>query len=500
MRILIVEDEIGIRQGIRNYLTANTDYEIVGEACDGKEGLKLIEELHPDVVLTDIKMPEMTGLEMLHRVQDKGLEVRSLILTGFADFTYAQEGISVGVKDYILKPIDMNHLTSVLANIDKEMHHMEVARASVPQLLWSLLTVGETEKENILKDLKYGDKPIRENTRFLMYLLEFSKVDSSQIMDASAIIKNWADTEVFETAYTLNLGDSVLLILVNVSAYDYFDKLMVRNLFPRLLDKYDCIVARTTFVGAAGLGEQVAGLKKMCSYGFDFEEGTVISSLPEGNYSEIPDTQKQQKAIIDALKTGHSLIDSKELEQYKKDVIFSGASEDMIKSRVMELANALVREASVTDEEEQGFISHLLRAIIESRTRERLWGYFVTVLDIISNKETITANTDNAVILEAINYIRKNYVRDISLTDVSEAVGVSSVYLSRLFSKELGTNFVAFVKEFRVSAAKRLLTDKNTRVKEVAEKAGFANDKYFMRVFKEETGMTPKEYSEKMNQ
>ncbi len=500
MRILIVEDEISIREGIRKYLVSNTDYEIVGEACDGAEGLRMITELKPDVVLTDIKMPEMTGLEMLRKTAEKGIGVYSLILTGFADFEYAKEGISLGVSDYILKPIDMNHLTSVLSDIDRKMHHEEVVRASVPQLLWSLLTVGEADTEAILNDLKNAEQSIRENTRFLAYLLEFGEVDSPQIMAASEIVKNWTDTEVFETVYSINLGDSILLLFVNVSAYDYFDKLMTRKLFPKLFDKYDCVAARSSFTGAAGLRDRVVTLKKMCSLGFNYESGTIIGSLYEKPYKELPDTKKLMRSVADAFKTGRLSKDGKEIKAFIDNVVFSDAREGDIKRCILELTNELIHESFIKDEEERGFVNRLLHLMTISKTKEHLLDYFDKILDVLSAGESITANTDNAVILEAISYIRKNFTRDISLTDVSEAVGVSSVYLSRLFSKELGTNFVAFVKEFRLSTAKRLLADRNTKVKDVAEKTGFANDKYFMRVFKEETGMTPKEYSEKMNQ
>lgn len=495
MTILIVEDETGVRQSIIRHLRTCTGYSVIGEACDGVEGLKLMEELRPDVVISEIKLPELNGPEMIKRAMDRGIRPYILLISGFSEFASAKDSMPFAVRANILKPLDMEHLTLVLRDIEKEINHEDRGRASVPQLLWGLITAGEGERERLLADLRVSERPLNDNSGVTAYLMEFGRVDSTQIADVADIIRKWVEDEVRETSYTLNLGDTVLFLLIDVSADTYFDKLMARSLLPKLLEQYDCIVAACSFKGIGQLPEQLTILKKICSGGFDFPEGQIIRELGcESDYVELVSNDRLKKSISDALKMGMLTVDLEEVESFKQEVIFSHGREDAIKQQVIDLVNLLNRDMVVHAPEKQSYVNMLIRSIFESRTKERLARYFDAFIEIVSDHDGIRANTDNAIILEAINYIRRNYTSDISLTDVAEAVKVSSVYLSRLFAKELGNNFVNFVKDFRISTAKRLLCDLNAKIKDVAEKTGFNNYKYFIRVFKDEVGMTPSEY------
>ena len=105
MRILIVEDEIKIRRGLAGLIAKTTGDEIVGEARNGREGLELILRTNPDLVITDVKMPEMDGLEMLQAMKEQNLDVHCVILSGYSEFAYARKAISYGVDDYLLKPL-----------------------------------------------------------------------------------------------------------------------------------------------------------------------------------------------------------------------------------------------------------------------------------------------------------------------------------------------------------------------------------------------------------
>lgn len=122
MNIIIVEDEIKPRAGLVNLIhKINPDYHVVGEADNGYDGMKLIEDLRPDLVIADIKMPKVSGLKMIRDLKEKGIDPRVVILSGYAEFDYAKQGIELGVSSYLLKPITMDDLKQTLEVIDKQI-------------------------------------------------------------------------------------------------------------------------------------------------------------------------------------------------------------------------------------------------------------------------------------------------------------------------------------------------------------------------------------------
>ncbi|HIU77045.1 MAG TPA: response regulator [Candidatus Pelethocola excrementipullorum] len=120
-RIIVVEDEFRIRQGLANLIKKiDSECKVVGEAENGYEGLKLIRDLEPDFVITDIQMPKMNGLEMIEKVIEYGIRCRFVILSGYAEFDYAQKGIRLGVEDYLLKPVTITKVRELVSRLMEE--------------------------------------------------------------------------------------------------------------------------------------------------------------------------------------------------------------------------------------------------------------------------------------------------------------------------------------------------------------------------------------------
>ena len=138
LKIIIAEDEEIIRQGlVRTLPWSDYNAEIVGEAADGKEALSLIRRIHADVVITDIRMPRLSGLELARILHESGSSPRIIFLTSYADFTYAQQAIRLGAADYLLKPVDEAELAKVLAGIsaEKEKRSGTASEDTVPLLI-----------------------------------------------------------------------------------------------------------------------------------------------------------------------------------------------------------------------------------------------------------------------------------------------------------------------------------------------------------------------------
>lgn len=122
IRIVIVEDEIRIRDGLKKLIPKiDSDYRIVGEAVDGKEGFRVVKKTNPDLIITDVCMPELNGLEMINNLIKANFKFKTIILSAYSEFPYAQKAISLGVSEYLLKPINVADLRKCLQNIKAEL-------------------------------------------------------------------------------------------------------------------------------------------------------------------------------------------------------------------------------------------------------------------------------------------------------------------------------------------------------------------------------------------
>ncbi|HBE79439.1 MAG TPA: hypothetical protein DDW65_16940, partial [Firmicutes bacterium] len=158
MRIVVVEDGNKIRRGIIHLIEKlNPNYKVVGEAADGLDGLKIISELKPDLVIADIRMPELGGLEMLQGLKERELKHKTIILSAFSDFSFAQQAIGLGVSEYLLKPVTAEKMQKSLLAIERELlderDRTQASRLFTVKHLFQDLILGKTEKIKELRQI-----------------------------------------------------------------------------------------------------------------------------------------------------------------------------------------------------------------------------------------------------------------------------------------------------------------------------------------------------------
>ena len=156
MRIVIVEDEIKIREGMAKLIESQTEHVVLGEAVDGKDGLEMILRFRPDLVITDIKMPKMDGLEMVRELHERKLSLHVVILTGYSEFEYAQKALRYGVDDYLLKPLAIDDIRDMLAKVEEKLKKEQMTNGTPGQHVRNLI-VGDGKDADkhcsILKEL-----------------------------------------------------------------------------------------------------------------------------------------------------------------------------------------------------------------------------------------------------------------------------------------------------------------------------------------------------------
>lgn len=156
MRIVIVEDEVKIREGIAKMIESQTDHVVQGEAVNGEEGLEMVLRFKPDLVITDVRMPKMDGLEMVKRLYECKVPLHAVILSGYSEFEYVQRAIRYGVDEYLLKPLDIDDIKAILDKVEKKIRREQMTNGTPEQHLKNLITGEEKDVEKncgILKDI-----------------------------------------------------------------------------------------------------------------------------------------------------------------------------------------------------------------------------------------------------------------------------------------------------------------------------------------------------------
>ena len=497
MNILIADDEKIEREGIRYLLALEKGERRIFEAANGKQAMQILRTENIDMILTDIKMPVMDGLELARRAKELFPEIRIVIFSGYNDFTFAQEAIRYGVTDYILKPVDPDNFHEIIEKAEKNIRERQAEENR------------EIRRQNFLQQyflqnyLYSGKKEILEKAG------EFVDLDKWNRWHCAILIET--DTAFFDTAeenfpgelqkelrrvfFYLNLNERQSLLLFQDVYCDYL--LVANHLYTFLKRNYMVriyLAVSRKFDGCECLPEILGQLEQQMEEKFYHPEKHIFSCEEEELKmvaGEVQDSQLMQMISEDI-----SRKDTEQLwkhfeclkEKYSSNTQFSAMYIKFVFSNVIQ---ELFQENQFADE-------HRLEQEID-----RLYscGNIMDILKVTEDNireyekflERSMSESRNEV-AAVKNYIYQHYGEDLNLEMLAEKVYLSSGYLSFIFKKETGMNLNRFIKVFRMEKAKELLCGTNMKVAQVSEKVGFANVSYFCRSFREYYGSSPESY------
>ena len=497
MNILIADDEKIEREGIRYLLSLEKGERRIFEAANGKQAMQILRTENIDMILTDIKMPVMDGLELARRAKELFPEIRIVIFSGYNDFTFAQEAIRYGVTDYILKPVDPDNFHEIIEKAEKNMRERQAEENR------------EIRRQNFLQQyflqnyLYSGKKEILEKAG------EFVDLDKWNGWHCAILIET--DTAFFDTAeenfpgelqkelrrvfFYLNLNERQSLLLFQDVYCDYL--LVANHLYTFLKRNYMVRIYLSVsrkFDGCECLPEILGQLEQQMEEKFYHPEKHIFSCEEEELKmvaGEVQDSQLMQMISEDI-----SRKDTEQLwkhfeclkEKYSSNTQFSAMYIKFVFSNVIQ---ELFQENQFADE-------HRLEQEID-----RLYscGNIMDILKVTEDNireyekflERSMSESRNEVAAMK-NYIYQHYGEDLNLEMLAEKVYLSSGYLSFIFKKETGMNLNRFIKVFRMEKAGEFLHDTNMKVAQISEKVGFANVSYFCRSFREYYGCSPESY------
>jgi two-component system response regulator YesN len=529
--LLIVDDEEDIRKGIRTMIDwVSNGINVCGEAEDGAEALQMIQELNPDILLMDIRMPEMDGLQVIQTVYSHPNPAKSIILSGYDDFTYAQMALKFGASSYLLKPCLPEEILETVLKLKAEIQSERAKKQIFEHLKIKFNENLPVLKENYLVKLIHNEKKpsehILENFELFGIRLKMSHVTVSilRIDDYAALsnqydhneielmrfaVKNIVDEmmsarficEVFE-----DKGDILILSSVDIdqSNSGFLDLLAEVN------QHIQNILGFTVSIGVGSTYEDLNGIHRsykeaLKSIEARFLVGTAsIIRYEDINYGDIEDNEyplSEEKNILSCIKTGKS----EELDRRLEEFFQALNSDAYAKEHILKLCLALILslyhlcvETNVNTDEIFGVgltaIDDILKVDTPSQIKQKLVQISHTILGKIQNRKS-----SNKIIELSLKYIEENYHKDLNLDSVANSVYINSGYFCILFKKTMGTNFIEYLHKKRIEKACEILTDIHSKSYEVALKVGYSNEKYFYQIFKKHTGMTPTQYKESIN-
>lgn len=507
MRIVVVEDEIRIREGICNLLAKMfPQHEVAGSATNGQEGLELILEKCPDLVITDVKMPIMDGLTMLSAMSEKKIKCKAIVLSAYAEFTYAQQAIRWGVSEYLVKPLVVNEFVQAIKNTEIQLEEIQNQNSETLErfdnILLGIIFGGIEVEEGLLNfvNSKYG---IVQDTKFSEVQIYLGKQYDTKYEVVKRNLDTFLSKRTKLSYYLLEIPKDQLVLAI---LYGYTDEQEIERWFQigvisanRGMGVADCNYG---WINAKGMRELRVNYYKLlqnmdwnitfgnqimisypkimnvqttlCIYPIDIEN-RLKAALCSYNRSKV---YKCLEQFVEHFNTG-SVYDPKNIkESYVRFIwaIINVAKEiNILNYDQVEQKNVLERIMGSMNKEE-------LRDVMEE--------VFLWIKDDqYEGKADLSLN-----VKKAENMILEYYKTGITLEEIAEKLNLTSEYLSNQFHLEKGIKFSAFIREYRINKAKELLIGSKLKVCEVAERVGYSDAKYFSKVFRENTGQLPADY------
>ncbi len=530
-KVFLVEDEIVVREGIRkNILWEQYGFHYAGDAPDGELALPLIRQIKPDLLITDIKMPFMDGLALIELVRRELPKTKIIIISGHDDFSYAQQAISMGVEQYLLKPIIKGKMVEILKALYKKMaeeqrqqeylerFHREVReyemfsrRRFFEQIVTGGLSVLEISETAKTLDIDVN-APFYNIVLFTLSSAGYDGSTPERYTDALAVVQD-------EIRHFITGNTELILFSWNVTTYAVLVKGGQKDITQRTDDCISNIQSCCAMAGSDVNWHIACGtpVSRLSTIPACFEEASRILSYrhlcPQEHIlteASISDLRKRaghgtdadrigiaQERIYSFLSNGsvedidryiNQLLQSAEGEavslpvfcRYLTMTVYLAAVEymDSIGSRTDSVWSLELRpnDSISTSGEVRHYLRQVMRQAIELRDSE-------------SKKQ------QSDLMNRAIEYIDRHYHEEsISLDRVAQKVNISPNYFSAIFSQEVGLTFIEYLTGKRIDEAKHMLRQTDKRSGEIAFAVGYKDPHYFSFVFKKVTGCTPSEY------
>ncbi|MZQ85451.1 response regulator [Paenibacillus sp. 5J-6] len=531
-KVMLVDDEILIRETIRDCIQWEQEgFIYCGDAPDGEMALNLIEQLRPDIVITDIMMPFMNGLELSAIVRERNPDVKIIILTGHEDFGYARAALRMGVHDYCLKPFRASDLIQLLRGASELIDKEREIKASIDKLKQSELEKIEVSRDKLLNDLCSG----------FVTTVEAIQLGATLSLDLQArfyavVI---SDARTFEDMTIVNTGAASQ---IEDNLLEQFQQALDRNeliqfkrsrteicwlikgetleqiqheleIFKELLHINNEQIPTASISIAMGIGSVQERLMNIHLSFLEAVEDMHWRRLSSQNritlWESISGSMEQYVFLdrawfVNFLKMGSPSQLSSFIEEYASALAAINWTTSPIGYYILnDLTLEVFRSAKDmyrqwdTPEDTLQQLQQILKSV---RSIEEAIQYLTSLTNQFWSWRSQTNDRYGEMLRSVKEYIHANYNNDaFSLQDAAEHVMVSSSHLSKVFSQETGRTFIEYLTHYRILKAMELFKTTSYKSFEIAFLVGYNDSHYFTTLFKRITGMTTKEFKKSGN-
>ncbi len=510
--VYIADDEANIREGLKCIIDwEELGYTICGEAGNGEDALRDILQINPSLVLIDMRMPKMYGLEVIEKAKEQGFSGTFVILSGYSDFKYAQTAMKFGVKYYLTKPMDEEELEAVA----KEVYDTIQAER---QKIEDNEFFRRKSKKEILLDI------VKDEVNY--DLLNLKELNLEAEVYQVVMYENF---QIGEVELPYQFSDMFMVADSGTNSFEHFsvngkEVLLLKGSFAiekfqRFLKHYESAPQKgspldTLFIA---YGSRVTDIRELKN---SYEQAATLLGrrffCKKGQhvlgYENLPNLQEEKLSvdkaqveaycikISDLLQTFNrrkvlEILQELELYLYQADAditaikLFITDLYLQVKESISHRYNAM----SIPFDSNQDSIAFINEQHYLYEITDYLAEQFEEVMASIGN------SSRDSVLDDILYYIEHNYPSNIKLEGIAALFGYNSSYLGKIFNKNVGENFNSYVDQVRIKHAIELLVENKHKVYEIAEMVGYKNVDYFHKKFKKYVGESPAEYRKKLD-
>lgn len=532
-KVVLADDEKIIVEGLKAFIDwEEAGFSIAGEAYNGEDGVRLAQETGADVVITDIRMPLLSGTEMISRIREFNPDCKFMVLSGYSSFEYAQDAVNRGAFCYLLKPVQEEQLRNNLEAIRKELDAKNLQTEEMTKLHTQLQESLPVVRERYLCEMATDDtmKPeqILKKWEFLnlgysldcfgIFVMEVDGLEKKYGEDIeNMMLLRFAVINITEElVYNKRAGVvfsyardriAVLCCGMNGAKPDHQSILElardIQGTIKRCLKETVSIGIGKLYTMSAGMCRSFEEAERALKYKLIYGENSLV---------DVYEIEEEDRGFTFPLELEKNLLSMVELGKTEEageilrdifDYAMAGgaSSPQTVYDLCMNFA-VLVSRCAVLSGIPYGGLgggSGFMERLLEMKTAGELQEYLEQI--VTQTTEKIQKNRmqkQQGTLGKVKEYVEQHYAEDLTLDFLAKKFFMNACYLSQLFKKELGCNFVDFLTGIRITAAKKLILDPELKVYEVGCRTGYNNPRYFSQLFERLTGYTPSEYRKKM--
>ncbi|HZJ86797.1 MAG TPA: response regulator transcription factor [Erysipelothrix sp.] len=474
-KLIIVDDEYMILEGIKQILDwKDLGIEIVGTFSNGQKALAYMLENPVDIVITDVTMPVMNGIEFIQSALDHDLDFHFIIISGYQDFEYVLEGLRLGAENYLLKPIDGDELEYNVNLVLEKMHRREVLLRSQDALIKDTLyrwVYNDIEKEELIKNLH--EDLNKDHDNFYTVAILMKKDDHNFNIDE--FLENYHQNLYFID----ELGYYTLIINHQKKNHVEFIK---------------CLIKHSNHEFVLGMGETT---NELMSVHLSYEHAKSTIELLEFYDNDNRQSVYQKFDTTISLKDYANALGQRDINTIIDEIdkvfeMLKAQSSNPIYARQITfmMYTDLRRAFNSSDEQSEKIINEILNAT----KKEQL----ITILKNAINdiRSDVGEKLYNNNIQKMIQIVERDYDQELNLKFVSDELHLNTVYLGQLIKRETGKTFSQYLNAYRIKKAQKLLLTTDLSINEITFAVGYSSSGYFYKNFKRICGVSPTEFKE----